>query len=500
MKTTTTSLGFIPLCTEPDLSNIIRNLGSSYSGPLQAINELVDNSVSDLRGSKDTDGKNPHFIRITLEELGEMVGLTVEDSGSGIADLENALRVAGRDAPQTPLNEHGQGLKQSLLYLTRNGGDWSIDTRSEVDRDCNNYIHVAAPYNKFAGEMQAEVKSGWCGELSSTGTVVHIDILRETLAAMVPGEHGGKVLFARMVKALVESLRYTYADLLERGGVAMELVAIPVSGKAKRETLKPLLPNWRETLKDIKPTPVDLGGGNVTISGRLGFIAPSEDAESHYQANLATSGAVISINGRIILRAPLGAIYNRANHPSGNTLLLRLDIQSDELAALPETTVEKNGFRAGDPRLDALFRWIRTNVALPPAKEKLELRLFKLLEARLRMDSAYTRITREMFVFATLGVRDRLDLFTSAVDGTVTAYEGKAKTTKTADVYQLRRYWDGCVRDGIAVTDGVLVGSKHNDDVRALVAYLNTQIGEDGRPYRFRLATWAELGIDVSAA
>ena len=97
-------------------------------------------------------------------------------------------------------------------------------------------------------------------------------------------------------------------------------------------------------------------------------------------------------------------------------------------------------------------------------------------------------------------MKDRLDLFTCTHSGVCTAYEGKAKQSKTNDVYQLRKYWDGCIHDGIAITDGVLVAAKHNDDVRALVAYINTQSGEDGRLYHFRLETWAALGIDISAA
>ena len=195
-----------------------------------------------------------------------------------------------------------------------------------------------------------------------------------------------------------------------------------------------------------------------------------------------------------------GQIWKKAHHPSGNGFLLRLDIHSDDLNALPETTVEKNGFRSGDARLQALFRWIRSNIALPTSKEKLEIRLFKKLEKLLSKDSAYSRITREMFVFTSIGMKDRLDLFTCTHSGISTAYEGKAKQSKTNDVYQLRKYWDGCIHDGIAITDGVLVAAKHNDDVRALVAYLNTQVGEDGRPYHFRLVTWLELGIDPAAA
>ena len=489
---------FFPLSTAPNLTGIVNNLGSSYSGLEQAVDELVDNAASNLRAPC-VNGRNPHLVRLTVEEGEFMVGLVIEDAGSGIADLNNAFRIAGTAAQQTPLNEHGQGLKQALAYITKNGGDWSLDTRTEADRLQNRCIRVAPPYNALDGQMQAEIRDGWSGELSSTGTVIRISCPYNIFSTLEPSVNGN-VPFARLVSILEEDLRYTYADLLDCGDLIMELISIPRNGTAERRVLKPLLPSWKEILGTVSPTQVNLGGGMVTVSGTYGIITASSDAEYHYQANLATSGAVISVNGRIISGHLFGQIWKKAHHPSGNGFLLRLDIHSDDLNALPETTVEKNGFRSGDARLQALFRWIRSNIALPTSKEKLEIRLFKKLEKLLSKDSAYSRITREMFVFTSIGMKDRLDLFTCTHSGISTAYEGKAKQSKTNDVYQLRKYWDGCIHDGIAITDGVLVAAKHNDDVRALVAYLNTQVGEDGRPYHFRLVTWLELGIDPAAA
>ena len=493
---TTASIERYPLQTKPNLSGLIQNLGSSYSGLEQAINELVDDSVSALRAN--TDRRSPKLIRITLEERAASVNITVEDTGVGISDIDEALRIAGTSARLTPMNEHGMGLKQVIAYVMKNGGDWSLVTRDALSRDCSTCWAVNPPHNKLDETMEVEACSEWPGELAGTGTIIHLDCPKELFATIETGVRGNPP-FLRLAALLEEGLRYTYADIIRADEASIEIVSVPIIGKTECHKLKPLEPDWNDGYTDIRPTTIDLGGGPVTVSGRYGRIKAAEDAERHYQANLATSGAVISLNGRIISGQLFSEIWGKTRHPSGNDFVLRLDVHSDSLEGLPETTTEKNGFRQGDPRLKALYSWIRAQVALPGGKEKLEIRLFKKLEAKMQMDSAYSRITRELFVFTSLGFKDRIDLFAATDDGAVCAFEGKAKNTKSADIYQLRRYWDGCVHDGINITDGVLIGSKHNDEVRALVAYINTQTGEDGRPYRFRLATWAEYGIDVSA-
>lgn len=486
-----------PLKARVDLCGLISNLGSSYTNISQPIHELVDNALSTIRANKGS--KNPKLIRVTLVERGATVEITVEDTGNGIADVDNAMAIANTSCRQTVLNEHGQGLKQVIAYITKNGGNWELETRGEVEREMNASWAITAPNNKLDGTLELQLLDDWHGELGSTGTVIRITCPYALFSGLAPVANE-RIPFLRLADILEEDLRYTYADAIRADDASFELVIVPAVGKEACHKLKPLLPDWTDDVTDIPPTVIDLGGGPLTVSGRYGLTKACKDAEHHYQANQDTSGAYISINGRIIAGHQLSGIWNRTRHPSGNAFVLRLDLCSDDLESLPETTVEKNGFRQGDKRLKALYRWIRSNVPMPGAQEKLEIRLFKLLESKMRMDSAYTRITRELFVFESLGVRDRLDLFTCTRDGRSTAYEGKAKNTKTADVYQLRRYWDGCVRDGIAVTEGVLVASKHNKDVRSLVAYLNTQLGEDGRPYHITLATWDDYGIDVSAA
>ena len=96
-----------PLKARVDLTGLVNNLGSSYNNISQPIHELIDNALSSIRANMDS--KNPKLIRVTLVELGAMVEFTIEDTGSGIADIDSAMIVANTSRRQTVLNQHGQG-------------------------------------------------------------------------------------------------------------------------------------------------------------------------------------------------------------------------------------------------------------------------------------------------------------------------------------------------------------------------------------------------------
>ncbi len=487
----------IPLSTDPNLSGIVENLGTHYSGLASCVNEFLDNSISDYRAHPNS--KNPRLIRVTMQKLGEAYSLRVEDSGAGIEDLSNALTIAGAGGRLTPLNEHGQGLNQACAYIVKNDGDWSLATRTESDRQNNQYRVVRAPYNQLDGTMEAEVLSGWGGELSSTGTVMSLLLPMGLLATLDPGV-GANPDFDRLVLLLAENLRFTYSHILAANEVSIELVVVTASGQLTRSVLKPLEPVWKQAPTEITPTVIDLGGGPVEVSGQFGYTLPRPDCETFYQANLATSGAIISINGRVIASHLFSEIWNRHNHPSFNGFILRLDLRSDDLAALPETTAEKNGFRAGNPRLRKLFRYIRSAVPLPCKKHgNPECKLLDQLEPQFQASPRVMSIEREVSLSATLGPQGRADLVAYDLNGNIQIWEGKARKSRDIDLYQLRMYIDGAVHDGICVMKGVLIATEHPKEVKTLVKFLNTQTQEDGCLYRFELKTWQDFGIDPAA-
>ena len=122
------------------ISSNLENIG-------QAICEFLDNSLSNFRGNADNMSL-VRMIRISIRNLESRVEVTVEDGGTGIQNLDNALTLAGTDAPDSPLNEHGFGLKHALASCDSSPDQkWSIRTRTKADAAANQYREVKAPYS-----------------------------------------------------------------------------------------------------------------------------------------------------------------------------------------------------------------------------------------------------------------------------------------------------------------------------------------------------------------
>ena len=73
----------------PDAENLWKAIGGSFSNISQAINEFVDDSISNFRRNCGN-AAMIRTVRLTLNACGEMVNITVEDGGTGIRNLSNA--------------------------------------------------------------------------------------------------------------------------------------------------------------------------------------------------------------------------------------------------------------------------------------------------------------------------------------------------------------------------------------------------------------------------
>ena len=102
----------ITLNTFPDSNEIWSGIGGHFDSLGQIINEFVDNSISNFEAN------NPllRYIFITLKEVSNNgdVSIRIEDSGTGIKDLDQAFTLGSKKAAESPLNEHGFGLKHAL--------------------------------------------------------------------------------------------------------------------------------------------------------------------------------------------------------------------------------------------------------------------------------------------------------------------------------------------------------------------------------------------------
>ena len=420
-----------------------------------------------------------------------MVDITVEDGGTGIQDLNNALRLAGQARKETPLNEHGFGLKHALAYVEDKGSYWEISTRTQEDAELNQYRKVHTPYS-FSGD--GEYHDGWIGSLGRTGTVIHFTCPMDIFNTLNP-DTNKELTFDEQLAILKEHLRYVYADILQSGKARIEFISVK-NGHPDWEVLQALMPQWDSSTRVVIPQQdYDLGAGAVKISCEYGCIKPSVENHNYYLGNMETSGVEVRINGRVVERGLMKAIWGRKVHNAENAFLVRVNLETNGFGALPGTSNEKNGFRKGDRRLRKLFKWIRANVQIPNScRESRECQLFRLLAEKKKKEPGMTRVSLEEGTFCTIGLHMRIDLFTCQ-NNKVTIYEGKVKKTKAIDVYQLKMYWDGCIEDGVPAEEGVLIGGSHSAEALSLIQYVNRMTGPDGRRYNFRTTTWKDEGI-----
>lgn len=118
---------------------LFAGIGDNFNSAAQAICELADDAISNLRANSD-DPDLSMTIVVSFENLGDAVEIGVVDGGTGITNLDSALTIACRDGAQTPLNEHGFGLKHALASCDSSPSQqWSIRTRTKKDAAANQY-------------------------------------------------------------------------------------------------------------------------------------------------------------------------------------------------------------------------------------------------------------------------------------------------------------------------------------------------------------------------
>ena len=473
----------------PDGKELFEGISGNFHDFGQTLCELIDNPISNFIAHK-----IQGLIELTLEEHDNYVDVMIRDNGTGIGDLDTALTIAARSCAQSPLNEHGMGLKHALASIDAGETQhWSIQTRTVEGAAHDRYQRVESPYGIG---MPVYLVPGSGDIVGSTGTVIRVRCPMHKFLTLKPASKKEEPTFAQMAAYLRETLRYTYANLLRDKAFIIRFTAVDKSGASDGgEITGALEPNWRDgQMTELPPVETDLGGGPVTICCRYGSIRRSKENAFYYRANMASSGAEIRINGRAIQHGLYNEIWGKALHPSQNRFLAQIDILSDQAEALPDTKAAKNGLREDDEKVAALFSWIRANIPEPFKEEGREQMLVRLLAEKKSAEPGVLRVTTEKNLYQCLNLQIKSDLFVSSTEG-VTLFEAKAGGSKAEDLYQLRMYHDGCVADDMEVREAVLIAQRHPDTVKALLAELNRQKDKKGRPYHFALTTWDEEGI-----
>ncbi len=481
----------VPLATSLNDDGIWSGIAGNHRHAGQIINELVDNAVSNFRRYAN-ELELPRNVTICIEKSNDThAHVRVVDSGTGILDLGNALTLAGHSCKESSLNEHGFGLKHALASADPGNNSWRIVTRSHEDAALNRFREVSAPFSTASGAMYVSYIPGNGGLETETGTMVEFDCPLRLFSRLYKRK-GVKRSFVDCIRALEEELRFVYAPIIAAGEVRIRVIS--KDGEKERDTfLSPLVPKWHEVVH-IDKFPCDLGNGVVEISCSSGTLHPSRENMKYYKCSMASSGVELRINGRAICHGEMASIFGISLHPSQNRFCAIVDVHAEDGNALPPTNSAKNGLREDSDITEALYAWIRANIALPKKWRSQEAHLLDKLANLKRSQFGITRVERELPASRTMPIKGRIDLFTSGEMG-VSIYEAKVRHTKEDCVYQLRRYWDLAVADGITVNRGILVACSHPEEVRSMVEFVNSLHDPAGRPYNIMLRTWREEGI-----
>lgn len=301
-----------PISNAPNGADLFCGIAGNFTTFSQIACEFVDNSLSNLRAH----GGQSDLVRcvdLRLEDRGDWVRVTIRDGGTGIQDLDNALTIAGRVGAESPLSEHGMGIKHALASVDAGATqDWSIQTRTAEDAALDRHKLVCSPYG--IGTMRWTALPGKGDIEARTGTVITFRCPKAVFNTLNPGR--SEASFSKLVGYLAEALRYTYGRILRAGEFWINLTETDLDGTVRKQLINaPLEPRWIEgTQTDLPRVTVDLGGGSVTLECRYGLVTASEEAELYYQANMATSGVELSVNGRVVEHGLFQRIFEETPH------------------------------------------------------------------------------------------------------------------------------------------------------------------------------------------
>lgn len=481
-------------------------IGGHFDNYSQILCEFIDNSISNFLGNP----MSMNQILVSIENRGNnVVSTRVEDSGTGMKNLDAAFTIGSKAAQDSPMNEHGFGLKHALASANPSNDGWRIYTRTRDDINNNRFKLIEAPFE--INGLKAKIEhSAWPGDMNDTGTIVEFNCTYDMLKTTAYGIRGAVSRLDTIIDILLEELGFVYAGAIKNGTVAITVRYKDLDGKICPKRVAAVEPHWDEIYKSDNgnklegETDIDLGGGNLTIRYKFGKIIESENRR-YYKCSQASSGVEIRINGRVLEYNIFSDIWNIERHNSYNTLLIQIDLQSDNHDVLPVTRTSKNGLRNGDPKYVALCDWIRQLMPTPYKTNDSraiqdERDLFEQIrEAKdIHLPDPKT-VKTEMYAYATINERIRIDLYVATNEG-ITIYEGKKDRTTPKDVYQLLMYWDGLVFDNLQPKKGILISSEHPDSVTQIVQAINQKKDGNGHSYDIELKTWRDEGLSYPCA
>lgn len=485
----------------PDAKELWKGIGGHFDSLSQVLCEFIDNTISNYRANK----VPMKTIRITLNKSRNgNAEVLIEDSGTGIKELDSAFKLGDKEIQESPMNEHGFGFKHALATADPENNNWEVYTRTEDNLNNGVYKYISAPYKYDIESKNISINDKrWPGEFNKTGTIIKFECSMELFNTIQKGIRG-RASFSRCLDYLREELGYIYSFIIEQGEITINIISDEIdngNGQPYNEVVPSIKPNIVDYYKpkngSIKK---DLGGGEVKIDYVFAQVDDNENNIKYYKKNGSSNGLELRINGRIMETNLFKEVWELENHPSYNHYLVQVNLISDNLSALPKTRTSKNGLRVGDKKLDALFNWIRSASKNKPPKQlagaiherELVSKLSELKENHLTAPDKH--IETEYEVFKSINSPVPVDLY--VYDGhNITLYEAKKDIADVKSIYQLLMYWDGAVMDGLKPHKGVLIASEFSDGVDDVIDFINSKKDDDGNDYNFTKTTWKNNNI-----
>lgn len=228
------------LNSTPDATQLWQGIGGHFENLSQILCEFIDNSISNIISTSAIN--RSILVKITPIHGMEKYRVSIEDAGSGISNFEPIMRLGDKSVRQSPLNEHGFGLKHALASANPENDNWRICTRTEEDLIKQQYREIRAGY-KFEYEeiVHSSQSRPWPGLQNTTsGTYIEFVISKElfdTLQSGIPGNAG----FSRCLEYLAEDLGYIYAGVLSQGSVN---ILIYSTNNTPDIFVQPIQPEW----------------------------------------------------------------------------------------------------------------------------------------------------------------------------------------------------------------------------------------------------------------
>jgi hypothetical protein len=209
------------LSVAPSAQDLWKGIAGHFESFGQVLCEFIDNSISNFEANGIV---NRSIIISLMEEDDSFVDVSIEDNGTGIADLVPVMRLGDTSKRESPLNEHGFGLKHALAHANPGNDSWRLVTRTEEDSKKGQYQQLEAPYS-FSPSLRVWdcLKKPWPGKYSGTGTIVSFKCSRDLYYTLRKGMKG-VAGFKKCFDYLQEDLGFVYSGLIKQGKVSISVV------------------------------------------------------------------------------------------------------------------------------------------------------------------------------------------------------------------------------------------------------------------------------------